>query len=726
MRTTSVVLIALLGVACTAKDSTPSDPLAQAGAPARPAPMPVKPVTETLWGKPVIDNYRYMEAMDSSTVEWMKAQGTYTQSILSAIPRRAALEAKIADFTGSFGLTSGYVTYGGRAFYEERAPGSDSFDLVVNDNAGKRKITDLEALRASTGGAPYAINYFVVAPDGSRVAAGVSQGGSEAASIFVYDTATGKLIAGPLDRADPGFAAWSPDSRHLFVTRLKQLAPGEDESEKYRNTTVASWDLKSEAINILGSTAGRGPAFTPDETPVLEIWPGASVAIASSLNGVQSELALWTAPVSRLNDEKVEWEPLAARTDDITAAKAAGDTLYLLSHKNAPTFQVLSLKAGQPLSAARVLVPAQDDRVIDSIHVASDALYVLARHRAYSLLLRVPHISGTAEEVALPFKGLVSEAFADSRQPGIAINLQGFVVPPMTFAYDSAKRTFVDLKLGVTPPYDSNRYAVSDLDVKAQDGASVPLTLIRRKDAKGPQIVVVQAYGAYGFSQLANFSFRTASFLEAGGTYAFCHVRGGGELGEAWRLAGKDANKPNSWRDLIACAEDLIARGNTTKTQLFVFSGSAGGITVGRAITERPDLFAGVIAVVPGVNTLRQEFQPVGPLNVPEFGTIKTEEGFRNLYEMDTLQHVRSGVQYPAALITTGLNDPRVSPWEPAKFAAALQGSGSERPVLLRIDAEAGHGFGNTKSQDDALYADMWAFVFWRAGLPEWQPRFSE
>jgi prolyl oligopeptidase len=715
-----------MGVACTAKDSTPIDPLAVSGGPPLPALMPVKPVTEILWDKPVTDNYRYMEEMDSSTVEWMKAQGTYTQSIMSAIPRHAALEAKIADFTGSFGLTRGYVTYGGRAFYEERAPGSDSFDLVVNDKAGKRTIIDLEALRSSEGGAPYAINYFVVSPDGSRVAAGISQGGSEAASVFVYDTATGQLIAGPLDRADPGFAAWSPDSRQLFVTRLKQLAPGEDESEKYRNTTVASWDLKSDAISMLGSTAGRGPAFTPDETPVLEIWPGSSVAIASSLNGVQSELALWTAPVSRLNDEKVEWIPLVVRTDDITAVKAAGDTLYLLSHKNAPTFQVLTLKADQSLSAAKVLVPAQDNRVIDSIHLASDALYALARHRAYSVLLRVPHTSGTVEEVALPFKGVVSEAFADSRRPGIAINLQSFIVPPMSFAYDPAKKVFADLKLGATPPYDSRRYTIHDLDAKAHDGVSVPLTFIRRKDAKGPQIVVIQAYGAYGISQLANFSFRTASFLEAGGAYAFCHVRGGGELGEAWRLAGKDANKVNSWRDLIACAEDLVARDYTTKDTLFAFSGSAGGITVGRALTERPDLFAGVIAMVPGVNTLRQEFQPVGPLNIPEFGTIKTEDGFRNLYAMDTIQHIRSGVQYPAVLVTTGLNDPRVSPWEPAKFAAALQGSGSKRPALLRIDAEAGHGFGNTKAQDDALYADMWAFVFWRAGLPEWQPRFSE
>jgi prolyl oligopeptidase len=197
-------------------------------------------------------------------------------------------------------------------------------------------------------------------------------------------------------------------------------------------------------------------------------------------------------------------------------------------------------------------------------------------------------------------------------------------------------------------------------------------------------------------------------------------------LGDAWRLAGKDANKVHTWRDLIACAEDLIARGLTTKDKLFIFGGSAGGTTMGRALTERPDLFAGVIALVPSANPLRSEFQPNGPLNIPEFGTIKTEEGFKNLYEMDTIQHVRLGVQYPPVLVTTGLNDPRVSPWEPAKLTAALQASGTARPILLRIDEQAGHGIGSTKSQNDSLYADMWAFVFWRAGLPDWQPHFSK
>lgn len=447
--------------------------------------------------------------------------------------------------------------------------------------------------------------------------------------------------------------------------------------------------------------------------------------MAVSINGVQPEQALWLAPVSQVNDPNVKWTPFVAREDDVTAVAAVGDTLYLLSHKNAPTFQVLSVEAGRPLSDARVLVPGEKNRVLDAIHAASDALYVLARQGAYSRLLRVPHAAGKIEEVTLPFKGLIREAFTDPRQPGITINLQSFVVPPTTFAYDPAKKNFTDLKLAVTATYDSGRYEVSDLEARAQDDVMVPNALVRPKGAKGPQIVLIQAYGWYGISQLANFSFRALSFLEAGGTYASCHVRGGGELGEAWRLAGKDANKPNTWRDLIACAEDLIARGYTTKDKLFILGGSGGGITVGRAMTERPDLFAGVIAVVPGANALRWEFQPAGPLNIPESGTIRTEEGFKNLYEMDTIRHVRPDVQYPPVLITTGLNDPRAAPWEPAQLAAALQASGTARPILLRVDEQAGHGIGSTKSQDDALYADMWAFVFWRAGLPDWRPRFS-
>jgi prolyl oligopeptidase len=322
----------------------------------------------------------------------------------------------------------------------------------------------------------------------------------------------------------------------------------------------------------------------------------------------------------------------------------------------------------------------------------------------------------------LPFRGHIDEAFTDPRTPGITLDLSSFTTPPTEFVYHPANKTFSELKIGAHGDFVASDYSLSDLQAKAADGTLVPLSLMQPKSAKGVQITIIEAYGSYGISELADFSVRRATTVRQGITYGVCHVRGGGELGEQWRLGGKDANKHNTWGDLIACSEYLIARGVTTPAKLFILGGSAGGITMGRSLTERPDLFAGVLDLVPDANTLRAEFTAGGPANIPEFGSITTAQGLANLYEMDTIQHVKKGTQYPAVMITTGLNDPRVAPWEPAKLAAALQASGTAKPVLLRIDAEAGHGIGSTKTQGDELGADVIAFVFWRAGLPEWQP----
>ncbi len=699
---------------------------AAADMPAKPPAAPVTPVTETLFGKQVTDNYRYMEALGPDTIAWMKAEGAYTRSILDAIKPLAALQDDVAKFTGSFGLITGYVSFGGRAFYEERAPGSDNFDLMVKDANGTRKIVDVAAMRAANGGKPYAINYFLASPDGAKVAVGVSEGGSEDAAITVYDAASGSKIAGPVDRAQFGATAWSDDSRILYFIRLKQLAPGEPEIDRYKDGTADAWDLKSDPVPVLGSTVGHGPAFKPDEFPAIVISVGAPVSAALSINGVQNELAMWLAPADRISDPKVTWTPFITRDDGITSADMRGSEIFLLSHKDAPTFKVLAVKAGQPLSSATTLVPDAPDRVIESIHAASDALYVLARKGAYSELLRIPAGTTSIEAVKLPFEGHVGEIFSDPRKPGTTILLSSWAMAPAEYVYDPAAKAFADLGIGTHGDIDVADYVVSDLDAKAQDGVMVPLSLVQPKGVSGPQITIIEAYGSYGISELADFSTRRAAAMRQGITYGVCHVRGGGELGEAWRLGGKDANKHNTWEDIIACGEDLIARGITTKDKLFIIGGSAGGITMGRALTTRPDLFAGVIDLVPAANTLRAEFSPNGPPNVPEFGTVTTEDGFKNLYEMDSIQHVKAGVQYPAVMVTTGLNDPRVSPWEPAKQAAALQASGSKNPVLLRIDEQAGHGIGSTKTQTDKLTADWIAFVFWRAGKPGWQPDFAK
>jgi prolyl oligopeptidase len=378
-----------------------------------PAPAPVHPVTETMFGRKVTDNYRYMEELDPRTIGWMKAQGAYTRTLLDSIPSRTDLARKIAAFTASFGLTQGYVSYGGRAFYEYRAPGSDNFDLVVRDTGGTRKIVDVSALRKLHGGQPYAINFFLASPDGTKVGVGISEGGSEDADLFVYDAIKGGVVAGPIDRARFGATSWSPDSRRLYFIRLKQLSPHDPGTEKYRDASLFVWDLKSAPQAILGRAANHGPHFAPDETPSVSLTPDAPMAVALSQNGVQNELALWLAPVERTDDRTVAWKPFVTRDDDVNSLDLRQDAIFLLSHKNAPTFQVLSVRAGEPLSRASVLVSAQNDRVIESVHAASDALYVFARQGAYSQLLRVPTGTKAIENIALPFKGHVSEAFSD-------------------------------------------------------------------------------------------------------------------------------------------------------------------------------------------------------------------------------------------------------------------------------------------------------------------------
>ena len=699
-----------------------TDPLAPIGVGAPPATAPIKPVTEALYGVKVTDNYRYMEKLDPATLAWMKAEGAYTRKVLGAIAPLAALQKRVSSFTGSFGFVQGYVSYGGRAFYEERAPGADDFDLMVRDAAGTRTLVDVDALRTANGGKPFAINWFLASPDGSKVAVGVSEGGSENASMTVYDAASGKAVAAPIDRVRFGATAWSNDSKTVYYNRLAKLRPGAPGTDTYKNSTLYGWNLKGTPFALLGTSVAHGPKFAPEEFPFLGITPGSAEAVAVSINGVQNEVKVWTMPAADVTNPKAVWKPFVDRGDEVTSMDMRGNEIFLLSHKDAPTFRVLELKAGEPLSAAKTLLAAQPGRVIEKIAAASDALYVLARKGAYSQLLRIPADGDKAEEVTLPFEGHIGEAFTDPRKPGITFGLSSWAVQPTSFHYDPAAQKFAALEIGHRGDMDANAFNVSDLEAKAADGVMVPLSLIQPKDAKGPQITLIEAYGSYGISNLADFSTRRAAAMREGITYGICHVRGGGEKGEAWRRGGKDANKHHTWQDLIACGEDLIARGFTSKDRLFIIGGSAGGITMGRAMTERPDLFAGVIDLVPVANPLRQEFSPNGIPNIPEFGTIKNEQGFKNLFAMDSIQHVKRGVTYPAVMITTGLNDPRVSPWEPAKFAAALQASGTPNPVLLRIDAKAGHGIGSTRTQTDQLTGDWIAFMFWRAGKDDWRP----
>jgi prolyl oligopeptidase len=234
---------------------------------------------------------------------------------------------------------------------------------------------------------------------------------------------------------------------------------------------------------------------------------------------------------------------------------------------------------------------------------------------------------------------------------------------------------------------------------------------------------LIDAYGSYGVTSDPYFGPRFLALLDRGGIWATAHVRGGGEFGREWHEGGRLLTKPNTWGDMIAAAEKLVADRWTSASKLAIRGGSAGGITVGRALTDRPDLFAAVISQVGVSNSLRAEFSQNGPPNVPEFGSVSTADGFKGLLAMDSYQHVKDGTKYPAVLLTTGMTDPRVDPWQAAKMAARLQkATASGKPVLLRVDFQAGHGLGSTRAQRDEEFSDIFAFIFWQVGAKGFQP----
>jgi prolyl oligopeptidase len=338
--------------------------------------------------------------------------------------------------------------------------------------------------------------------------------------------------------------------------------------------------------------------------------------------------------------------------------------------------------------------------------------------------MRRPWGASGAVDVALPREGAAHLMAWRAERDGAIFGLTAWTRAQEIYAVDRAGKV-ANTRLQPLGQYDAPAGLVAtEVKVKSHDGALVPLSIVHRADIKldGTNPMLLNGYGSYGITSEPYYQPTRLAWLERGGVYAVANVRGSGVYGHDWYLAGKKENKPNTWKDLIACAEYLIAQKYTSKEHLGILGGSAGGITVGRAMTERPDLFAAVVPAVGVLDAVRAELTANGVPNIPEFGTVKKEDEFRALLAMSSYHHVKEGVAYPAVLLIHGVNDPRVEWWQSAKMAARLQAATSSgKPVLLDLDYDAGHGIGSTKVQRQRQAADYYSFLFWQTGQPDFQ-----
>ena len=712
------------------------------------APLPtaaVRNVTDTYFGTPVDDPYRYFEnKADPEVAKWMKAHSDDTYARLARIPGRNALLEKIVKYDSAASDRVAQVVRlpGDVVFIERRSATENQFKLYMRKGMkGKDTLlVDPEALEKSTG-KPHAINWYTPSPNGAMVAYGLSQQGSEAAVLHLQNTRTGKLVGLPIVRTDFGGVDWAPDGKTLVFNRLKALRKGAPATDKYQNSQVLmlrAGQPVSAARTVFGKGV-KGVDIGAAELPFVGFSHDGQWAFGYVFNGTQREMGLFVAPQAGLLAGKPVWKRVLGASDEVTGVTYFDDTLYLVSHKGAPRSQVLALKlklkpadaqALPDLAAAEVVMPASE-RVVVNVAAAADALYIETRDGNVKRLFKRQHgASGAPLEMKLPLDGSFELSgdgvnAANPLLPGVVIDLQSWNSARQIYLV-GADGSVVNTGLQPSGPYDSPEGIVTtEVKVRSHDGAMVPLSIIHRAGVPldGNNPTILYGYASYGITEEPYYSVSRLAWLDAGGVYAIANPRGSSVFGEEWYRGGYQATKPNTWKDFIACAEYLIAQKYTQPTKLGILGGSAGGILVGRAMTERPDLFAAVIPAVGALDMLRMETTANGVPNIPEFGSVKTEAGFKALQAMSTYDHIQPGTAYPAVMLTAGVNDPRVEVWQSTKAAARLMASTtSGKPVLIRLAYDAGHGIGNTKKQQLEERADMFAFFLWQMGVPGYQP----
>ncbi len=468
----------------------------------------------------------------------------------------------------------------------------------------------------------------------------------------------------------------------------------------------------------------------PQDIPMVFCFKNSPFMILALLT-VETQLTTYYAPRSELNSESIHWKPLTSIGDEVQNLFAHGDDVYFLTTKNNSRFKLIKTSFLSPdLENADAIIEGNEEWQLSPDYLAETKDYFIfniTKNELITKTLQCEYATGTISEIKVPLEGNITPFSLSKDDNEMVLRNWGWTTPVNHYSYNAETEAFSDGIFHMKFDYPNVENIVyEEVEIPSWDGTLVPLSIVYDKSKfkkDGSNVAFMKGYGSYGINAyVPHFSVNTFPLLNRGVVLAFAHVRGGGEKGNDWYLAGKKTTKPNTWKDFNACAEWMIENNYTSPDKFAISGGSAGGILIGRAITERPDLYKVAIPKVGALNSLREEFTPGGPVNIPEFGTITIEEEFNALIEMDAYHNIEKGGKYPAQLITTGFNDPRVTSYIPAKFAAKMQNeNGSNNPVFLDVDYKSGHFGGSTIDEQFVQSAKEYAFLLWQCGDEEFQ-----
>jgi len=682
---------------------------------------PRRPVTETHHGVEVVDPYRWLEDSRSPEVKaWTEAQGAAARAYLEGLPGAKEIREQVKAIVLARSPSWFSLIERKGAFFAMKSDPARQQPVLVwmgspDDVARERVLLDPSVLDP-TGKTN--VDWFVPSPDGKKVAVSLSQGGTESGDLQVFDVATMKPVGERIPRVQGGTAggsvAWNRDGSGFWYTRYP------------RDGERPAADLpffQQVWFHALGQPGATDRKELGDELPrIAEITLRArrdgKWILALVKNGDGGEVELWLRPGG-----KGSWTRISRFADRAVDGEFGdGAELFLLSRKDAPRGRILRLplppRGADPLAGARVVVPEGSEAIL-GMEVARDRIYVAtidggpSRLRMYGLtgkpLGEVPVLPVSAVGQVVPVAGR-----------GILFQNQSWVDPLAWYAFDPAKGKVTKTRLATTSPVDLSGSEAVRGWATSKDGTRVPVDVLRMKGTKldGDRPTILYGYGGYGVNETPHYSPILALWILNGGVYANAVLRGGGEFGEEWHLAGNLTRKQNVFDDFFAIAEWLVKEGYTRPERLAILGGSNGGLLVNAVLTQHPQAFRAAASMVGISDMIRVEATPNGAFNVTEFGSVKDPEQFRALYAYSPYHHVVDGTRYPAVLLTAGEGDPRVDSWHAKKMAARLQeATTSGLPVVLRISGW-GHGIGSSRDERIAQTADLWTFFFAELGVP--------
>ncbi len=658
-------------------------------------------VKESFGNIEIADPYRWLEEQTApETRAWIDEQNKYSEAFLRAFPGRDAIQRRVTELLkiDTIGVPQ---ERGGRYFFTKRLADQDLPVLYVRKGAGGKDEVLLDPHPLSADHRT-SITLLDVTEDGNLIAYGVRQGGEDEVTVKFLDVSTRKELADVLPRARYSGVALKNDRSGVFFSRQEKEGP------RVFFHAMGGDVSKDEKLfgDGYGPEKGIGVGLSDDNRYLLiNVWHGSA---ATKTEVYVRDLAAGGPIVPIVNDIEARFSP------DI-----AGDTLYLQTNWQAPNGRVLAVDLKNPARDKwKEVVPA-GSASIQGVSTIGGRLFVRYLENVLPRI-RIFDAQGKPRgEISFPSVGSASGLRGEWGKNEAFFTFSSFVTPTTIYRYDVAKGTR-EVWAKENVPIAGDRFEVKQVRYASKDGTQIPMFIVHRKGLRldGSSPALLTGYGGFNLSETPAFSARAALWVENGGVYALPNLRGGGEFGEEWHKAGMLEKKQNVFDDFIGAAQWLISSGYTSASRLAISGGSNGGLLVGAALTQHPDLFAAVVCSYPLLDMVRYQKFLVAGYWVPEYGSGDNPEQFPFLYAYSPYHHVKAGTKYPAVLFITGDSDTRVAPLHARKMAALLQAStGSDRPILLHYDTKAGHSGGATpvtKRIEDL--SDELSFLFAETG----------